>query len=156
MDQPTVFAKWDGIDGESADSKHEKWIDILSVDWGAHRPGGRGRGTAVCEDVTLTIEYEKASPKLMEKLLKGEIIKKLEIEVTSTYDGARATFLKYELKNVLISSFQTSASGGAGDRPTVVVGNNFEEIKVTYTEYGDDGKKGGNVETTWKVGKGEK
>ncbi len=157
------FAKYDGIDGESTDDNHDKWIDVLSIDWGAHKPGGgatgqsRRRGAAVVEDLTLTIEYEKCSPKLQEKCLMGEIIPKLEIELTSTYGGARATYLKYELKNVLVTSFQTNASGNdeAGP-PTVVIGNNFEEVKVTYTEYDDTGSKKGNVETSFKVEKGTK
>lgn len=158
-----AFAKYDGIDGEAIDANHDKWIDVLSVDWGAHKPGGgmtgqsRRRGGAVVEDLVLTIEYEKASPKLQEKCLLGEIIPKLEIELTSTYGGARATYLKYELKNVMVTSYQMNASGNdeAGP-PTVVIGNNFEEIKVTYTEYDDEGSNKGNVETEHKVGKGEK
>jgi len=156
-----VFAKYDGIDAESKDENHDKWIDVLSVDWGIHRPGGgstgqsRRRGGAVVEDVTLTIEYEKAAPKLQEKCLKGEIIPKLEIEQTSTYGGARATYLKYELKNVMVTSLSVNASGNdeAGP-PTVVVGNNFEEIKVTYTEFDDTGSSKGNIEHEWKVEKG--
>ncbi len=157
-----VFAKYDGVDGESQDSNHDKWIDVLSIDWGMHKPGGgmtgqsRRRGAAVVEDVTLTLEYEKASPKLMEKCLKGEIIPKLEVEQTATYGGARATYLKYELKNVMVTSCQVNASGNdeAGP-PTVVVGNNFEEVKVTYTEFDDTGSSKGNVEFEHKVGKGE-
>ena len=158
-----VFAKYDGVDGESKDGNHDKWIDVLSIDWGAHKPGGgatgqsRRRGGAVVEDMVLTMEYEKASPKLQEKCLMGEVIPKLEIEQTSTYGGARATYLKYELKNVMVTSFQVNASGNdeAGP-PTVVIGNNFEELKVTYTEYDDEGGSKGNVETTWKVEKGTK
>ncbi len=94
----------------TADANHDKWIDVLNIDWGSHKPGGgmtgqsRRRGGAVVEDVTLTIEYEKASPKLQEKMNMGEVIPKLEIEQTSTYGGARAVYLKYELKNVLITS----------------------------------------------------
>jgi type VI secretion system secreted protein Hcp len=157
-----VFAKYEGIDGESQDSNHGKWIDVLSIDWGIHKPGGgltgqsRRRGAAVVEDMTLTVEYEKASPKLMEKCLKGEVIPKLELEQTATYGGARATYLKYELKNVMVTSCQVNASGNdeAGP-PTVVLGNNFEEVKVTYTEFDDAGKSKGNVEFEHKVGKGE-
>jgi type VI secretion system secreted protein Hcp len=157
-----VFAKYDGFDGESKDTNHDKWIDVLSIDWGVHKPGGgmtgqsRRRGAAVAEDITLTIEYEKAAPKLQEKCLKGEIIPKLEIEQTASYGGARATYLKWELKNVMVTSLQMNASGNdeAGP-PTVVVGNNFEEIKVTYTEYDDTGSSKGNVETEFKVEKGE-
>ena len=160
--QAAVFAKYDGVDGESQDSKHEKWIDIQSVDWGVHKPGGgatgqsRRRGAAVVEDIVMTMEYDRAAPKLAEKCLKGEVIPKLEIELVATYGGSRATYLKYELKNVLITSYQVSASGNdeAGP-PTVVVGSNFEEIKVTYTEYDDSGNAKGNVEYQWKIEEGE-
>ena len=31
------FMKIDGIDGESTDSKHDKWITIKSLSAGAHR-----------------------------------------------------------------------------------------------------------------------
>ncbi len=157
-----AYAKYMGIDGESKDANHDKWIDVLSIDWGAHKPGGgatgqsRRRGGAVVEDITLTIEYEKSAPVLQEKCCLGEIIPKLVLELTSTYGGARATYLKYELQNVMITSFQTNASGNddAGP-PTVVIGNNFEEIKVTYTEFDDTGSSKGNVETSFKVEKGE-
>jgi type VI secretion system secreted protein Hcp len=157
-----AFAKFDGIDGESKDSKHDKWIDVLSIDWGAHKPGGgatgqtRRRGAAVVEDLTLTIEYEKAAPKLQDKMLKGEVIPKLEVELTSTYGGARATYLKYEFKNVTITSYQFGASGNDNSGPpTVSIANNFEEVKVTYTEFDDAGKSKGKVETEFKVEKGE-
>ena len=55
----------------------------------------------------------------------------------------------------MVTSFQYNASGNdeAGP-PTVVVGNNFEEVKVTYTEYDDTGSSAGNVETEFKVEKG--
>lgn len=87
-----VFAKYDGIDGESNDANHGKWIDVLSVDWSSHKPGGgatgqsRRRGAAIVEDMHLTIEFEKATPKLIEKMLKGEVIKTLTVESTATYD----------------------------------------------------------------------
>ena len=153
-----AFAKYDGVDGESMDADHVRWIDVLSLDWGAHRPGGgatgqsRRRGAAVVEDMVLAIEYEKASPKLVEKCLKGEVVPKLEIELTATYGGARATYLKYELTNVMVTSYQINASGDDEDGPPVVViGNSFEEIKVTYTEYDDAGSSAGNVETEYRV-----
>lgn len=157
-----VFAKYDGVDGESADANHDKWIDVLSIDWGSHKPGGgatgqsRRRGGVVVEDMSLSIEYEKSTPKLLEKLNMGEVIPKLEIEQTANYGGSRATYLKYELKNVQITSFQVNASGNDESPPTVTLANNFEEYKVTYTEYDSEGNKKGNAETTWKVEKGEK
>ncbi len=153
-----LFAKYDGIDGESKDANHGNWIDVLSLDWGAYRPDdkkgvSRRRGAAIVEDLVLTLDYEKAATKLQEKCLKGEVIPKLEIELTATYGGARATYLKYELKNVMISSYQTNASGNDEESPAVILANNFEEIKVTYTEYDDAGAIKGNVETRYKVSK---
>jgi type VI secretion system Hcp family effector len=157
-----VFAKYDGVDGESADANHDKWIDVLSIDWGSNKPGGgstgqsRRRGGVIVEDMRLTMEYEKSTIKLLEKLNMGEVIPKLEIEQTANYGGSRATYLKYELVNVQVTAFDVNASGNDETPPMVTLSNNFEEYKVTYTEYDSEGNKGGNAETTWKVEKGEK
>lgn len=149
-----VFAKYDGIDGESKDASHDKWIDILSVEWGAHRTTGAARDAVTVDDMTLTMEYDKAAPKLQESCFIAKVIAKLEIEQTATYGGTRATYLRYEFKNVRITSFQTNASGNdeAGP-PTVVVKCSFEEIKVTYTEFDDTGNPKGNIEYNWSVPK---
>jgi type VI secretion system Hcp family effector len=157
-----IFAKYDGVDGESADANHDKWIDVLSIDWGSHKPGGgatgqsRRRGGVIVEDMWLTMEYEKSTPKLLEKLNMGEVIPKVEIEQTANFGGSRATYLKYELKNVQVTAFDVNASGNDESPPTVTIANNFEEYKVTYTEYDGEGNKKGNVETSWKVKKGKK
>jgi type VI protein secretion system component Hcp len=92
----------------------------------------------------------------MEKCLKGEVIPKLEIEFTATYGGTQATYLRWIMEEVIISSFQTNASGNneAGP-PTVVIGNNFEEIKMTYTEYDRERKSKGNVEVEFRVENGK-
>jgi len=95
----------------------------------------------------LTFDYEKASPKLLEKCFKGAIIPKLEVELTATYGGQRSTYLRYELTNVGCESYQVGGYAD-GTRPTVVVAHNFEEIKVTYTEFDNEGQAKGKVETT--------
>ena len=157
-----VFAKYDGVDGESSDANHDKWIDVLSIDWGSHKPGGgatgqsRRRGGVIVEDLRLTMEYEKSTIKLLEKLNMGEVIPKLEIEQTANYGGSRSTYLKYELTNVQVTSFDVTASGNDETPPIVTLSNNFEEYKVTYTQYDSEGNKKGNAETSWKVEKGEK
>ena len=157
-----AFIKYEGIDGECDDVNHVKWIDVLSLDWSIHMRAPRlkgqsqRRGAAVVEDLVLTMEYEKAAPKLQDKCLKGEVIPKLEIEQTANYGGSRATYLKYELTNVQVTAFDVNASGNDESPPSVTIANNFEEYKVTYTEYDSEGNKKGNAETTWKVEKGEK
>ena len=157
-----IFAKYDGVDGEATDANHDKWIDVLSFDWGAERAGSnsagqsRRRGSADIEDLVLAIEYEKASPKLLESCLSGRVLPLLEIELTTTLGGAGATYLRYELKNVAVTSYQISASGDENDGPPVVViGNSFAQIKVTYTEFDSAGSPRGNVETSYRVESGD-
>ncbi len=157
--EAAVFAKYDGIDGESKDANHDKWIDVLNVDWGASLPNAgvssaKMKSIPIVQDFVITVEYDKASPKLQEKCLLGEVIPKLEIEQTATYGGAREVYLKYELKNVMITSFQISASGNDEvGPPTVVYSTNFEEIKVTYTEYDHEGSAKGQTVYEYSVAK---
>lgn len=158
-----LFIKFDGIDGEAKDKDHKGWSDILSLSWGLHRAGAgatgqtRRRGVVTVEDVVCTKEYDKSSPKLAEAVCTGKVFPKVEIHNTTTYgEGNRATFLKYELKNVLVSSHNVSAAGAGDAVPSEAMSLNFEEVKQTYVEYGADGKKVGNVEMTWKVEEGTK
>ena len=87
-------------------------------------------------------------------LTKGEVIPKLEIEFVALFGGARATYIRYELTNVRITSYSVTGEADQGP-PTVLVGHNFEKIKVTYTEYDDTGAPKGNVETEWDVSGGK-
>jgi len=151
------YARYEGIDGESTDDGHNNWIEILSIVWGAQQSAAgasgpsRRRGAASVEDLVITLLYEKAAPKLEEKCLKGSVIPKLEIELTNTAGETPKTFLKYELKNVLITDFDVSGMAESGMPPMFTVANNFEEIKVTYTEYDESGSSKGDVEYTYKV-----
>ena len=53
-----------------------------------------------------------------------------------------------------MTSYEVNASAAEASPPTVVIKNSFSEIKVVYTELDAAGSSLGNVETTWKVGKG--
>jgi len=157
-----LFIKFDGVDGEAQDKDHKSWSDLLSMSWGLHKAGGgatgqtRRRGVATIEDVMVTKEFDRASVKLAESVCTGKIFPKVEIHDTTTYgEGNRVTFLKYELKNVMVSSFNVSAAGAGDAVPTESFSLNFEEVKQTYTEYDQKGAKKGNVEFGWKVEEGE-
>ncbi|RPJ08033.1 MAG: type VI secretion system tube protein Hcp [Deltaproteobacteria bacterium] len=157
-----LFIKFDGVEGECHDKDHKAWSDLLSFSWGLHKAGAgstgqtRRRGVATIEDVVCTKEYDKSSVKIAESVCSGKIFPKVEIHDTATYAENRATFLKYELKNVLVTSQAISASGGGDAVPVENFSLNFEEVKQTYTEYDAKGAKKGNVEMSWKVEEGEK
>ena len=150
------YVKYDGVNGESTDTGHDQWINILSAEWGVERPtagvagANRLRGTATPSDMTFRMSYDKAAPQLLEKCVSGAIIPRVEFEAVSA-NGT--TYLRYELKNVLITSYSVSGDVEIGV-PVVTVGNNFEEITVVYTEIKDDGSTGDIVETDWQVKSG--
>jgi type VI secretion system secreted protein Hcp len=152
------FAKYDGVDGESIDGSHDRWINILRYEWGVEKPQGtvgesRRRGSAIVDDLVFEFEYEKAAPKLLEKCFRGEVIPQLDFELTTSVgEGSRVTYLKYEMKNVLCTMYEVGGWAD-GSPPTVVIANNFEEIKVTYSEYDDEGAFKGDIETEIKVEK---
>lgn len=148
-----AYLKFDGVDGEAKDANHDKWIDVLSVSQSITRSMGsdssaRSSGAVSFSDITITKELDKSSPKLAEAVAMGKVIPKVEFHLTSDH----GTYYKYELKNVMITSY--SMSGDADDRPTEEISFNYAEIKTTYTEYDSDGNAKGNVEYTWKVEEG--
>lgn len=152
-----AFVKFDGIDGESKDANHLGWSDLLAITEAISKPSSaaagstRQRAAAVFEDIVLVKEIDKTSVKLREGLAKGKVYPKVEIELTKTFGGARTTYFKYEMTNVLVTSFSMNVSGSDGDVPVEQVSLNFEEIKWTYTEFDDTGASLGNIEATWKV-----
>ena len=118
------------------------------------RPGmmsgtSRRSGEILVNDIFITKIVDKSTPKLMEALTSGKVIGEVIIEVARR-SVDKSAFYRYELTNVIITSYQ---SGGEASsvRPGDVVSLNFEEIKVIYTEFDETGNMEGNIEWTWKV-----
>lgn len=153
-----IYAQFEAINGEATESHHKDWIEIESFNFSMGVPGAvtstsRRRGDVVFNEITLTKEVDKSTPKLMEAVTLGKVIPEVTIEVTRVYDVTK-TFYKYELKNVLVTSYQSSESAG-NTAPTDTLTINFEEIKVTYTEHDSTGSSKGNVEWSWKIEESE-
>jgi type VI secretion system secreted protein Hcp len=145
-----MFLQITGIDGESPDDKHHSWIDVLSFSISMSQIWSGGSEQLFMEDIVLVKMLDKASPKLMEKCAKGEIIPSVVLEFCSA-TGDKNTYCMYELKNVIVSSFHSS--GSTNDyKPKETITLSFEWIKVTYTEIDSEtGIPKGNVEFTWAL-----
>lgn len=155
------FIKFEGIDGEAQDKDHNGWSDLVSFDQVIHTPGTstdltRRRGDVTLEDILVTKELDKSSPKLAEAICKGSVFPKIEIHMTASYtDGGRLTYYAYELKNVMITSYTVGGATATDEVPMESFSLNFEEIRVTYTETDSSGKSKGNIEYSWKVEEAE-
>ena len=157
-----AFIKFDGIEGECQDKDHKGWSDLASFGQGLHQPGRgatgatRRRGDVIVDDMSCSKELDKSSPKFAEAVCKGKVFPKVEIHLTASYtDAGRVTYYAYELKNVLVTSYNIGGSGQSEQVPMEDFSLNFEEIKVTYTETDSAGKSKGKVEYAWKVEEGQ-
>ncbi len=152
-----AYIKFDGVDGESTASGHKDWILIESLASGIQRPrleatGGLGR--AIPSDIVVVKQLDKSSPKLMEAVATGKVFPTVQFHLTRLVGPEReATYYTYELKNVLVTSYQVGGSGSASEsRPMESFSLNFEEIKVTYVPAFDgNGRPVDPVETVWRV-----
>jgi len=156
-----AYMKFDGIDGECVAKGHEKWCELGTFSQhlfktGAGKTGvARQEGTIQLEDVQCSKLLDKSSPKIIEAVCLGKIFPKVEIHVLTTgVNSGREPYLKYELKNVMVTSH--TISGHDQDRPGENYSLNFEEYKLIYTEMSEKGEKKGDVAFGWKVREGVK
>ena len=146
-----MFLKIEGVEGESKDKAHGKEIDILSLSWSSAMQSSRagGAGKASVEDLSVTKYIDKATPKLFESLATGKHIAETKIVVRSA-GGNPVEYLKYTLRDIMISSYSTGGSSG-DDRPTESVSLNFAQIKMSYVEQDASGRAGAAVEFGWDL-----
>jgi type VI secretion system secreted protein Hcp len=142
-----AFLKIDGVDGESTDATHDKWISVLSFSWGVNQVStgasgsGASAGRAQVHDLSFTKVIDKASPKLMLSCATGQHIKKA---VLSCRQAGREDFLKITFENILISSFVEGGHAGSEQEPTPSeqVSLNFQKVQLSYTAQSSDGVVG--------------
>jgi len=156
-----VYLKIDGVDGESTDDKHKKWIELSAFNHevvqpssGASATGGRTGGRAEFGPVSVTKVADQATPDLAIYCAKGEHIPKVEIEFCEAA-GEKHTFLKYTLQNVLVEGVSVSGSGDMS-KPEETVNFSYGTIKWEYTPIGQDGKPGAATDRGWSLEENKK
>jgi type VI secretion system secreted protein Hcp len=144
------FLKIDGIEGESADSKHKGEIQLESWSWGEHQTGthaaggGGGAGKVSMQDFHFVMTVNKSSPKLMQACATGEHIKKAVLTCRKAGKDQQE-FLQITMAELLVASYQTGGSGHSDIVPQDQVSLNFTKIEFDYKEQKADGTLGGKV-----------
>jgi len=150
------FLKLDGIDGESADSKHKGEIDIQSFSWGATQSGtfagggGGGAGKVAMQDFHFVMQVNKASPKLMLACANGEHIPKA-VMICRKAGKEQQEYMKWTFSDVLVSSYQTGGSGQSDIVPMDQISLNYAKVEFEYKEQKADGTLGGTVKAGWDL-----
>lgn len=151
------------ITGESQDSKHKNWIEVLSYSHGVAQPasatasvsGGRTVERCQHQDFTITKYMDSSTPILNKTCCLGSHIKTIELKCyRATADGGEPVeYMAYKLENSIISSI--SVGGGAGDLPVETVTFNYGKITWTYkpqTELAPGGVENGtNIPASWDL-----
>jgi len=149
-----AFLKIDGIDGESTDHKHSKWIEVLSFSFGVSQEtsgsassGGARTGERVdLSDFSIVKTVDAASPKLNLHCCNGKHIKSVTVEVCRA-TGDKQKYVEYKLDDVLITSVRIGGSAKGGESlPVEEV--SFDPGKITFTYTSTDqktGKAGGDI-----------
>ena len=141
-----MFLQIEGIDGESKDDKHPDWIEVESFYMSTSQMWIGGLDQLVI-DISISKHIDKSTPKIMEKCAKFEAIPSVVLEFCQA-GGTKTVFCKYELSDVVVSSFQTSGDITSDVRPSESITLSFGSIEVTYYEIDEFGVKG-TVVFTW-------
>lgn len=151
-----AFVKIDNIEGESTDSKHKGWIEVLdcgvnikqTVSKTVSSSGGATAERATFDDFDLTKYIDKSSPELSRACAAGTHIDTIEIEFCRA-GTEKLKFMGYRLRNCIISKVIMLASG---DFPTETISINYGKIEWIYTQQKrQGGGAAGNVATGWDL-----
>lgn len=156
MAQTDFFLKIQGVEGESADSKHKGEIDLESFSWGETNSGthstggGGGAGRVAMQDFHFVMQMNKASTKLMEYCATGFHIPTATL-VCRKAGGEQEDYLTVKFSDLMVSSFQTGASAQGGLMPIDQISLNFAKIQVDYKAQGKAGQTANAGSFGWDV-----
>lgn len=150
-----IFLKVDGIDGESQNANHKKWIDVYSFSWGAKQPGnmavggGGGAGKVNYRDLTVQALVDKGTPALLKYCSSGKHIAKVQLSICKA-GGQEVEYTLITLEDVLVT--QTDYIGVAHGS-TLGMEYSFQASKVAmeYWEQTSQGNKGASVQMGWDI-----
>lgn len=152
------YLKIDAIPGESTDSKHKEWVQVIAFTTGlvqqGHSQSGGGKqtsGRVDIQDFVVTKEVDKSSPKFAVSCASATHFPKAIIDVCQQ-SGEKHIFMKYTLTDVLISSVTGGGSSqGQNMHPTENVSMRFSKIEWEYTPVDQSGKPQPAVKAGWDM-----
>ncbi len=134
-----LFLKLGDIKGEATDQDHKDWIRMDTMDSAIMRsiPNGavdqqRTKGETTLSDVTFVRQLDKSSTKLQEACASGKFYDQAEIHFCSTVSGKQAPYLKYVLKNVIVSSYSFHGNSSGDPLPSESVTIGYTSAEWTY------------------------
>jgi type VI secretion system secreted protein Hcp len=149
------FIKIEGINGESQDSKHKNWIDVLNFGYSVSQSssmftgGGGGVGKASFDALSFTHYVDRATPNLLQYCAAGKHVPTVEVSACKAGDGSKE-YMHITLTDCIITS--AGPTGSTDDaRVWETVGISYSKIKIEVKEQNADGSMGAAITGTWDV-----
>jgi len=148
-----IYLKLDGVEGNSKDSKHEKWIDLQNFTWDAHSSvsmygGGKSGGSSQIGPVSVSCITSSVTATLMGFLLSGKVVPTATLEMTRRIDDKEeGTWLTVEFTKLMIAGLSQSHDANSPDsydNITMV----FEKAHQKISDQLDDGTLAAEKEFT--------
>jgi len=138
-----MFIKIGDIRGESTDSGHKDWIEVLSYSLGAGLTDGKRKVAS------LKIEHnlDSSTPLLYKALLTGEKMSEARLQLCRTGGSNTECYMEYKLENAVVSKILTERVN-TKDTQKEEISLEFDKITFTYTK-GIGGKLKETVSYCW-------
>lgn len=165
------YIKIDGIEGQSTDTAHANWIDVVSFTHGssqetqfANQTNASGRG--VLSPLVFVHLLDKATPNLQKACMSGQNIASVKLEICAQIGGAKQKLYEVEMTNarVVEAKVMTVDSPVCSDTQMAGIGRDAaalrlveqvsivaEEYKWTTHTFKTTGELGGDVAAGWNV-----
>jgi type VI secretion system secreted protein Hcp len=164
MARAAAFLDLEGVKGEATDEGHKDQIEVESFSWGGTNPSsrekgstGHGSGQASLGDLHIVMSMNKATPPLIHLMTTGKHVGKAVLSLnkaTGEDKMAGLEYMKVELKEVSVTSYQIGGSGNGGI-PMDSFSLAYDEIKFDYNQQTEKGGKGAQPKAAFNVRTGK-
>jgi type VI secretion system secreted protein Hcp len=134
-----IFMKLGDIQGKATDEEHKDWIvcESLSASVFCSTVEGdqdqeRSRSETTLGDVEVVRLLDETSVRLLESCVNGACFDEAEIHVCTEVRDRPEPYLKYKLKNVVISGYIFFHAVATGEPPSEEITMNCTEAEWTY------------------------
>ncbi len=154
------YLKIEGINGESTDSNHPQWVEIVSFRHDVSQPagsatsrvGGRTGARVNIADFTISKVLDISTPLLHRYCCDGTHVGTVMIELCEA-GGEAHMYMRWTLTDAIISSVKPSgvANEEVFARPIEEVSFNFGTIQWEYVPMTHAGKPGSGIIHGWSL-----
>lgn len=139
-----IWIQIDGIQGESSDKDHFKWIDARDIEWSVSRADAGGYpGPISKSDIKIKKSVDAASPFLFQTLVMGKSKPSAVIEVSRPTSFGDLVYYRLNLSDVFVTGL-TETIDKEGMR-SEEVSLSFKRLEMIYYPIDDKGGKGSPV-----------